>query len=40
VTRLSVTLATRVARGIILRPVPVGEPNPFPGARFVPDPRG
>jgi len=34
------THANLVARGIILRPVPVGEPNPFPGARFVPDPRG
>ena len=34
------THANLVARGIIQRPVPVGEPNPFPGARFVPDPRG
>lgn len=34
------THANLVARGIIQRPAPVGEPNPFPGARFVPDPRG
>jgi hypothetical protein len=34
------THANLVARGIIVRPVPIGEPNPFPGARFVPDPRG
>ena len=34
------THANLVARGIIARPAPLGEPNPFPGARFVPDPRG
>jgi hypothetical protein len=33
------THANLVARGIIPRPTPVGEPNPFPAARFVPDPK-
>jgi hypothetical protein len=33
------THANLVARGIIPRPTPVSEPNPFPGARFVPDPK-
>jgi hypothetical protein len=34
------TRANLVARGIIPRPAPVVEPDPFPGARFVPDPQG
>jgi hypothetical protein len=34
------THANLVARGIIPGPTPVGVPNPFPGGRFVPDPRG
>lgn len=34
------THANLVARGIVPGPTPVGVPNPFPGARFVPDPRG
>jgi hypothetical protein len=34
------THANLVARGIIPAPGPIGVPNPFPGARFVPDPRG
>jgi hypothetical protein len=33
------THANLVARGVISRPTPVVEPNPFPGGRFVPDPR-
>jgi hypothetical protein len=33
------TYANLVARGVIPRPTPVVEPNPFPGGRFVPDPR-
>jgi hypothetical protein len=33
------THANLVARGVIRRPTPVVEPNPFPGARFVPDAR-
>ncbi|HSD52668.1 MAG TPA: hypothetical protein VLC47_00800 [Burkholderiales bacterium] len=33
------THANLVAHGVIPRPTPVVEPNPFPGARFVPDPR-
>jgi hypothetical protein len=34
------THANLVARGIIPGPSPVGVPSPFPGGRFVPDPRG
>lgn len=34
------THANLVARGIIPGPSPIGVPNPFPGGRFVPDPRG
>jgi hypothetical protein len=34
------THANLVARGVIPRPTPLVEPNPFPGGRFVPDPRG
>jgi hypothetical protein len=34
------THANLIARGIIPAPTPVGVPNPFPGGRFVPDPRG
>lgn len=34
------THANLVARGIIPAATPVVEPNPFPGGRFVPDPRG
>jgi len=33
------TRANLVARGVIPGPTPVVEPNPFPGGRFVPDPR-
>lgn len=33
------THANLVARGVIPRPTPVGVPNPFPGGRFVPDPK-
>jgi hypothetical protein len=33
------TRANLVARGILPRPTPVVAPNPFPGGRFVPDPR-
>ena len=33
------TRANLVARGVIPRPTPVVEPHPFPGGRFVPDPR-
>ncbi len=34
------THANLVARGIIPGPSPIGVPSPFPGGRFVPDPRG
>jgi hypothetical protein len=34
------TYANLVARGVIPGPTPVGVPNPFPGGRFVPDPKG
>jgi hypothetical protein len=34
------THANLVARGVIPDPSPVGVPRPFPGGRFVPDPRG
>jgi hypothetical protein len=34
------THANLVARGVIPGPSPVGVPSPFPGGRFVPDPRG
>jgi hypothetical protein len=34
------THANLVARGVIPRAPSMGEPNPFPGGRFVPDPRG
>ena len=33
------TRANLLARGIISRPLPIVTPNPFPGARFVPDPH-
>ena len=33
------TRANLVARGIIPGAAPVSTPNPFPGGRFVPDPR-
>jgi hypothetical protein len=33
------THANLVARGVIPGPTPVGAPNPFPGGRFVPDPK-
>jgi hypothetical protein len=33
------THANLVARGVIPGPTPVGVPNPFPGGRFVPDPK-
>jgi len=33
------TRANLIARGILPRPTPVVAPNPFPGGRFVPDPR-
>jgi hypothetical protein len=33
------TYASLVARGVIPSPTPIVEPNPFPGGRFVPDPR-
>ena len=33
------THANLVARGVIPRATPVVAPNPFPGARFAPDPR-
>ncbi|MCX7891880.1 MAG: hypothetical protein N2544_05870 [Burkholderiales bacterium] len=32
--------ANLVARGVIPGAPPLGAPNPFPGGRFVPDPRG
>jgi hypothetical protein len=34
------THANLVARGIIPGPSPIGVPSPFPGGRFVPDPKG
>jgi hypothetical protein len=34
------TDANLVARGIIPGPSPIGVPSPFPGGRFVPDPKG
>ena len=34
------THANLVARGVIPGPTPVVVPNPFPGGRFVPDPKG
>ncbi len=34
------THANLVARGVIPGPTPVGVPSPFPGGRFVPDPKG
>jgi hypothetical protein len=33
------TRANLIARGILPRPTPVVAPHPFPGGRFVPDPR-
>ena len=33
------TQANLVARGVIPGPTPVVAPNPFPGGRFVPDPK-
>ena len=33
------TRATLVARGVIPRPTPIVEPNPFPSGQFVPDPK-
>lgn len=33
------THANLVARGVIPRPAPIGIPHPFPGGRFVPDPK-
>lgn len=32
--------ANLLARGVIPRALPIGTPNPFPGGKFVPDPRG
>jgi hypothetical protein len=34
------TRANLIARGVLPRPTPIVAPNPFPGWRFVPDPRG
>jgi hypothetical protein len=33
------THANLLARGVIPRPTPLVAPNPFPGGRFVPDPK-